>query len=424
MSSVPRFSVIVPVYQVQAHLHECLESVLSQSFMDLELIAVDDCSPDACGAIVDEFAARDPRVRAVHLAEHQGPARARDAGLDQAAGDYLVLLVGGDTLTPDALWSIETRLKETAEPDVLVYGFAHTDWTGRALHGDVTAPLRTCRRDFVEREREGLTFPAGCHEDAPWTYPVLPAATSIATLDRVCVHHRQRRQEGVPGTTGRRDLDVLERHDRVFSRPGRLPRGCRAKFLRRARTYYRRHRTPGLRLPLRPRPRPALVRLGLHHAFRALRMAMALRRRTAKVVLKSLRALRAVLLQAHHRIRLSLPPRADRTVFSAHTTPRCRRPAPDTPPAGRRRPAPPSPAGMCAAAVPPGRGPCSASASAQTAPGAPPSGWCGTWCSGGHRAAARPVLRPRPARTVMSLRGEGERETAGRRHGEPAHPMR
>ncbi|MER6922488.1 glycosyltransferase family 2 protein, partial [Streptomyces spiralis] len=69
---MPRFSVIVPVYQVQAGLDECLESVLSQSFMDLELIAVDDCSPDACGAIVDEFAARDPRVRPVHLTENQG----------------------------------------------------------------------------------------------------------------------------------------------------------------------------------------------------------------------------------------------------------------------------------------------------------------------------------------------------------------
>ncbi|MCZ9344112.1 glycosyltransferase, partial [Streptomyces sp. TRM76130] len=64
---MPRFSVIVPAYQVQAYLHACLESVLSQSFPDLELVAVDDASPDACGDIIDEFAARDPRVRPVHL---------------------------------------------------------------------------------------------------------------------------------------------------------------------------------------------------------------------------------------------------------------------------------------------------------------------------------------------------------------------
>ncbi|MEU0601737.1 glycosyltransferase [Streptomyces sp. NPDC006393] len=338
MPSVPRFSVIVPVYQVQAYLHECLESVLSQSFMDLELIAVDDCSPDACGAIVDEFAARDPRVRAVHLAESQGPDRARDAGLDLAVGDYLVLLDGGDTLTPDALWSIETRLKETGEPDVLVYGSAHTDGTGRAVRGGPTGPLKTCRRDFVERE-DPTFLPAGCHGDTPWTYPVLPAAASIATLDRVCVRHRRRGQDAVPGTAGRRHFDVLERHDWVSSRPGRPARGCRAAFLRRARTYYRRHRTRGVRLPLRPRLPPGLVRLGLHQAFRALRTAMTLRRRTAKAVVKSLRALRAALRQARRRSRPCLPPRANRAVFPASTAPGCRRPAPDTPPAGRPRPA-------------------------------------------------------------------------------------
>lgn len=70
---MPRFSVIVPAYKVQAYLHACLASVLEQSFPDLELIAVDDCSPDACGSIIDEFAARDPRVRPVHLDEHVGP---------------------------------------------------------------------------------------------------------------------------------------------------------------------------------------------------------------------------------------------------------------------------------------------------------------------------------------------------------------
>ena len=59
---MPRFSVIVPAYQVQAYLPECLDSVLSQSYPDLEVIAVDDGSPDACGEIIDESAARDPRV--------------------------------------------------------------------------------------------------------------------------------------------------------------------------------------------------------------------------------------------------------------------------------------------------------------------------------------------------------------------------
>ncbi|GAA3100108.1 hypothetical protein GCM10020254_51920 [Streptomyces goshikiensis] len=57
---MPRFSVIVPAYKVQAYLQESLESVLTQSYADLELIAVDDASPDACGSIIDDHAARDP----------------------------------------------------------------------------------------------------------------------------------------------------------------------------------------------------------------------------------------------------------------------------------------------------------------------------------------------------------------------------
>lgn len=59
---MPRFSVIVPAYRVQAYLHESLDSVLSQSFEDFEIIAVDDCSPDSCGAITEGFAARGSRV--------------------------------------------------------------------------------------------------------------------------------------------------------------------------------------------------------------------------------------------------------------------------------------------------------------------------------------------------------------------------
>ncbi|MFF8596044.1 CDP-glycerol glycerophosphotransferase family protein [Streptomyces sp. NPDC015220] len=366
---MPRFSVIVPAYRVQAYLPECLESVLSQSFTDFELIAVDDCSPDACGAIADEFAARDPRVRAVHLPHNQGLGPARNAGMAEAGGDYLVFLDGDDTLTPDALRSIADRLARTGEPDVLVYGFARTHWNGETVRDPIRAPLaqdgpapfrpadrpellrvlmvawnKACRRDFVARE--GFAFPTGYYEDTPWTYPVLLAAGSVATLDRVCVHYRQRRRGSILGTTSRRHFEVFEQYDRVFAfldtrpelarwrpllfrrmvdhlctvftRPGRLPRGSRAEFLRRARTYYRRYRAPGAEPGPRSRLRHALVRLGAHRVFRALLLATALRRRAGAVTVRSLRALRAALLQAHYRIQLCLPVRADRAVFAAY----------------------------------------------------------------------------------------------------------
>jgi CDP-glycerol glycerophosphotransferase (TagB/SpsB family) len=366
---LPRFSVIVPAYKVQAYLHECLESVLSQSCPDLELVAVDDCSPDACGAIVDEFAARDARVRPVHLAENGGPGGARNAGLEVATGDYVVFLDGDDTLTPDALQAIGDRLKETDEPDVLVYDHALTDWTGEAVRSTHAlqlteqgpAPFRledrpgllrvttaawnkAYRREFVARA--GFRFPPGHYEDTPWTYPVLMTAQTIATLDRVCVHHRRRRQGGILDTTSLRHFDVFDQYDRVFAhvdqhpelaqwRPAlfrhmadhlstvfterhRLPRGTRAEFLQRTRDHYRRHRTPGHPVRLRSRLRDTLVRLSLHRTYRALERAKRLGHRIAHRTARLARALRAAALQLHYRIQLRLPLHEDRAVFAAY----------------------------------------------------------------------------------------------------------
>ncbi|WP_436984834.1 bifunctional glycosyltransferase/CDP-glycerol:glycerophosphate glycerophosphotransferase [Streptomyces sp. enrichment culture] len=366
---MPRFSVIVPAYQVQAYLHECLESVLSQSCPDLELIVVDDCSPDACGAIIDEFAARDARVLPVHLPENVGLGRARNAGVARASGDYLLFLDSDDTLTPDALRAVADRLKETGDPDVLVFDYARTYWTGEAVRNQAAlqlteqgpAPFRledrpgllrllmvawnkAYRREFVEKE--GFVFPPGLYEDTPWTYPVLMTAESIATLDRVCVHYRQRRLGSILRTTSERHFDVFEQYDRVFaflderpelaqwravlfrrmvhhlaivySRRDRLPKGSRAAFLRRARAHYRRYRTPGAPVPLRARVHHTLIRFGLHRTYRTLQLASALHRGLSRSTGKVLRGLRAAALRSHYRVQRCLPLRADRAVFAAY----------------------------------------------------------------------------------------------------------
>ncbi|GAA2138275.1 hypothetical protein GCM10009802_47690 [Streptomyces synnematoformans] len=293
---MPRFSVIVPAYRVQAYLDECLESVLSQSFTDVEVIAVDDCSPDLCGEVADDAAARDPRLTAVHLTANVGLGRARNAGLDRATGDYVLFLDGDDTLAPGALQAVADRLDATADPDVLVYDYARTYWHGRHtrnVRADLLAERepqvfrleerpellrlltvvwnKAYRRDFVTAQ--GLSFPPGYYEDTPWTYPALLSARRIAVLDRVCVHYRQRRSGNILGTPSEQHLDVFEQYDRVFAfltarrlerwRPvlsvrmvdhltaifnkgGRVPRHKRAEFFRRARAQYLRYaRSPG-----------------------------------------------------------------------------------------------------------------------------------------------------------------------------------
>ncbi|MDT0435776.1 MULTISPECIES: bifunctional glycosyltransferase/CDP-glycerol:glycerophosphate glycerophosphotransferase [Streptomyces] len=365
---MPRFSVIVPAYKVQAYLPACLESVLSQSYQDLEVIAVDDCSPDGVGAVIEEFAARDPRVRALRLPENQGLGRARNAGMELACGDYLLFLDGDDTLAPHALRAVADRLKETDEPDVLVFDYARLYWTGETVRNKAAAQLaeagpapfrltdrpgllrllmvawnKAYRREFVLRE--GFVFPPGLYEDTPWTYPVLMTAGSVATLDRVCVHYRQRRAGNILGTVDRAHFDVFDQYDRVFAfvaarpeldgwrpvlfqrmvdhlltvytRGDRLPRDARAAFLRKARTHYRRYRVPGAPLPLYARLRHTLVRRGLHRTFRVLRWAAALRRRLRGIGAASLRALRGAALRLHYRVQRALPLRADRALFTA-----------------------------------------------------------------------------------------------------------
>ncbi|GLJ93487.1 bifunctional glycosyltransferase/CDP-glycerol:glycerophosphate glycerophosphotransferase [Streptomyces poonensis] len=366
---MPRFSVIVPAHGVQAYLHECLDSVLTQSFSDLELIVVDDCSPDACGAIADEYAARDPRVRPVHLPANEGLGPARNTGLDLAVGDYVLFLDGDDTLTPDALRAIADRVKETGDPDVLVYDYTRVLWSGETVRPQratrlteegpapfrlddrpslLSAPMavwnKACRREFLDRE--GFTFPPGYYENVPWTYPVLMAAGSIATLDRSCVHYRQLRRGGILGTTSRRHFDVFEQYDRlfayvdarpwlahwrpalfrrmvdhlvtVFSRRVRLPRGTRAEFLRRARVHYARYRVPGVPVRGHRRLRHLLVRLGAHRTYRALSLAARAGRHGLGVLTAALRAAGRGALRLHYRVQRLLPLRADRALFSAY----------------------------------------------------------------------------------------------------------
>ena len=96
---MPEISVIVPVYKAEAYLHACIDSILSQTFSGFELILVDDGSPDNCGAICDDYAARDSRVRVIHQ-ENQGQAAARNRALAAAKGEWVCFVDSDDAVHP------------------------------------------------------------------------------------------------------------------------------------------------------------------------------------------------------------------------------------------------------------------------------------------------------------------------------------
>ena len=94
------FSVIVPVYNVEKYLKECLDSILSQTFKDFELILVNDGSKDSSPAICDEYAEKDSRVKVIHK-ENGGQSTARNMGIEKATGEFAVFLDSDDLLSPN-----------------------------------------------------------------------------------------------------------------------------------------------------------------------------------------------------------------------------------------------------------------------------------------------------------------------------------
>lgn len=99
MEREPLVSVIVPVYNVEKYLHQCVDSIINQTYRNLEIILVDDGSPDNCGAICDEYALKDRRILVIHQ-ENQGLSAARNAGLDIAQGEYIYFLDSDDYIEP------------------------------------------------------------------------------------------------------------------------------------------------------------------------------------------------------------------------------------------------------------------------------------------------------------------------------------
>ncbi|MFE9019237.1 CDP-glycerol glycerophosphotransferase family protein [Streptomyces sp. NPDC007808] len=237
---MPRFSIIVPVFKVQGFLRECLDSVLGQSYGDFEVIAVDDRSPDGCPAILDDYAARDARVRVLHLPQNVGLGRARNAGLEQASGDYVLFLDSDDSYTPGLLAAVAARLEGNGDPDILVFDHVRTHWWGRGgrssaadllaaagtdtfdvrsnpeyLHLFLVAWNKAYRREFFLQHE--LRYAPGLYEDAPVTYRSMVLADRIACLERIGVEYRQRRRGAITKTPGRRHFDIFPQYEGLFA---------------------------------------------------------------------------------------------------------------------------------------------------------------------------------------------------------------
>ena len=114
-----RFSLIMPVYNVEKYLESAVNSVLNQTFTDFELILIEDASPDNCAALCDAFAETDKRVRVVHNKINSGLGGARNTGIDTANGEFVIFMDSDDTILPDTL---EILNREIDGFDITVFG--------------------------------------------------------------------------------------------------------------------------------------------------------------------------------------------------------------------------------------------------------------------------------------------------------------
>lgn len=216
-------SVIIPVYNIQQHLRECLDSVLGQSYPHLQVICVDDGSTDESPAILAEYAQKDPRVQVIRQ-QNAGPGAARNTGLEAAKGEYVIFLDSDDWFEPDFLAKmVDTAQREGA--DVAICRAVEFDTnSGRELPSEwmmkkqylpgklAFAPQEMADHlfqftygmpwdKFYRRElltSSGIRYPALKNsEDLAFVYPTLLAAKRIAVVDQVLIHHRINRMASV-----------------------------------------------------------------------------------------------------------------------------------------------------------------------------------------------------------------------------------
>lgn len=205
---MPTVSVIIPVYNVEAYLHPCVDSVLAQTYSDYEIIMVDDGSPDSCGAICDEYAAMDPRIRVIHQ-ENGGLSAARNAGVNICTGDYVMFLDSDDMIHPQTLEILEYALRKTgsgismgsfSREYEIVFSRTYTpekvaveelDWERASLRFSeiqfITSTMKLIPKSVVN----SFPFPPGRkHEDEFTTYRYYYSAQTICAVDLPLYYYR------------------------------------------------------------------------------------------------------------------------------------------------------------------------------------------------------------------------------------------
>lgn len=199
-------SVIIPIYNVEQYLNQCVQSVVEQTYKNLEIILVDDGSPDQCGKMCDAYAKNDQRIKVIHK-ENGGLSEARNIGIDSATGEYIAFIDSDDFVMPDMIERLldillvthadisqcrfvrcndEGEIKEEIYPGDKTADTVFTADRMAAYLRDETIDTMACGKLYDSALFKKIRYPVGkLHEDVFTTYKLIHASHAVAVTDYI-----------------------------------------------------------------------------------------------------------------------------------------------------------------------------------------------------------------------------------------------
>ncbi len=228
-------SVVVPVYKVEPYLDRCVQSIVDQTYKNLEIVLVDDGSPDNCPAMCDAWAERDSRVRVIHK-NNGGLSDARNAGMALATGEYIAFIDSDDWIAPEMLEKLADALQRD-DSDIAACTVQMVWEDDRP--NELLTVQRSCVLDREEAQRallretllkqpvwyklyrretiKGISFEVGkYHEDVYWSYQAVGKARRVSLIDYVGYCYFQRSGSIMGEGYSLRRLDAIEAYERRY----------------------------------------------------------------------------------------------------------------------------------------------------------------------------------------------------------------
>lgn len=225
----PLISVIVPIYKVEKYLCKCVDSIINQTYKNLEIILVDDGSPDNCGAICDDYAKKDSRITVVHK-ENGGLSDARNAGMKIATGEYVSFIDSDDYISEDFIETlynisvnensdiVECNLYRFREQDIIEV--SESPLKNETFETEKALAMLIQENEFHQHVWNKLyksdialkvPFEKGkLNEDEFWTYQIFGQAKKVSKVNKEMYFYLQRETSIMGNNYNLRRLDALE----------------------------------------------------------------------------------------------------------------------------------------------------------------------------------------------------------------------